>query len=147
MSEETPAVPANGEPFIVVGVDGSSCATRALEYAANWAACTGALLLVVCAYGVLPVEDSLIIPIDQIHDEAALVVREALERVNEIAPDVVAKGEIALGSPGPILVQESEGALALVVGTRGHGHIVGVLLGSVSEHVVHHASCTTIVVR
>jgi nucleotide-binding universal stress UspA family protein len=147
MSAEIPTVQAYGEPRIVVGVDGSSYAASALDYASYQAERMDALLLVVCAYGMLPVEDSLIIPINLIHDDAAIVVREAVERVGEMAPDVVAKGEIVLGSPGPTLVEESEGALALVVGTRGHEDIVGARLGSVSEYVVHYATCTTIVVR
>ena len=147
VSAFTPTVQAYGEPHIVVGVDGSSYATSALDYAAHQAERMGALLLVVCAYGMLPVGDSLIIPINLIHDEAAIVVREAVERVVEKAPDVVAKGELVLGSPGPTLVEESEEALALVVGTRGQGDIGGARLGSVSEYVVHHATCTTIVVH
>jgi nucleotide-binding universal stress UspA family protein len=45
------------------------------------------------------------------------------------------------------LVDRSQGAAALVVGTRGHNDFTGILLGSVSNHCVHHAACTVIVVR
>jgi nucleotide-binding universal stress UspA family protein len=107
----------------------------------------GALLVVACVYGVLAAGDALIIPFGVIHDDAAAIVQQALRRVGEIAPEVVAKGELVLGASGPSLVQVSDGATALVVGTRGHGPVVGTLLGSVSEYVVHHASCTTTVVR
>ena len=56
-------------------------------------------------------------------------------------------GETVLDFPGPALVGLSKGATALVVGTRGHHEQTSLLLGSVSEHVVHCATCTTIVVR
>jgi nucleotide-binding universal stress UspA family protein len=46
-----------------------------------------------------------------------------------------------------VLSHVSEGASALVVGTWGHGQIVGALLGLVSEYVVHHAHSSTTVVR
>jgi nucleotide-binding universal stress UspA family protein len=147
VNEESPRVPSVDERQIVVGVDGSSCAIRALAYAARQAVYTDAVLFVVCAYGMIPVEDSLMIPIGLIKDEATRVVREALDLAGEIAPEVVTKGECVLGSPGVILVAASEHASGLVVGTRGHGHLRDMLLGSVSEYVLHHAPCTTTVVR
>lgn len=147
MSQKDPPAQSNGELRVVVGVDGSPCAMRALDYAAHQADSTGALLDVVCVYGVLPAEDSLMIPFGVIHDDAAAIVRQCLDRVGEISPNVVAKGQLVMGAPGPSLVELSEGATALVVGTRGHGHLVGMLLGSVSEYVAHHAPCTTTIVR
>lgn len=135
------------EPRIVVGVDGSACATRALEFAAAEAAQTGAVLLVVCVYGMPPSESTLTFPIGLLEDAAELVLHEALEHVGEVAPGVIAKGELVLGSPRDVLVEMSRTATALVVGTRGHGSLTGLLLGSVSDYVVHHAACTTTVVR
>lgn len=146
-SDENQTVPPEREPRIVVGVDGSACATRALEYAAQEAAHTRALLLVVSVYGMPPSGTSLTLPIGILEDDAESVLRDALERVGEVTPEVVAKGEVVLGSPRHLLVDMSRAATALVVGTRGHGSITGMLLGSVSEYVLHHAACTTIVVR
>ncbi len=136
-----------GESRIVVGFDGSPCAILALEYAAHQAARTGALLHVVCAYDLLPAEDTVMLPMGLIEGSAAAAVAEALDRVDEIEPDVVTKGEHVFGAPGPVLVEIGEGARELVVGTRGRGHLRGMLLGSVSDYVAHHASCTTTVVR
>jgi nucleotide-binding universal stress UspA family protein len=45
------------------------------------------------------------------------------------------------------LVDASHGAFTLVVGARGLGRFKGALLGSVSQHLVHHASCSVLVVR
>lgn len=145
--DDNPTVARDGELRIVIGVDGSPCATRALAYAVGQAAHTNAALMVVCVYGMIPVEDALMIPIGLIKDEAAAVVRQALELATDIAPEVVTKGECVLGAPGPVLVAASEHASELVVGTRGHGHLHDLLLGSVSEYVLHHAPCTTTVVR
>jgi nucleotide-binding universal stress UspA family protein len=147
MNEEKLAVRSGPESRIVVGVDGSPSATRALEYAAHDAARTGALLLVVCVYGMPPSGTTLTFPIGLLEEDAEAVLRRALAHVGEITPEVVAKGDAVLGSPGRVLVEASETASALVVGTRGHGHFAGMLLGSVSEYVVHHATCTTTVVR
>ncbi|WP_414637776.1 universal stress protein [Actinomycetospora sp.] len=46
-----------------------------------------------------------------------------------------------------MLLTHAEGAEMLVVGSRGHGGFTGMLLGSVSQHVVAHASCPVVVVR
>jgi nucleotide-binding universal stress UspA family protein len=46
-----------------------------------------------------------------------------------------------------VLIDRSEGADLLVVGSRGLGGFVGMLLGSVSQHVANHADCTVVVVR
>ncbi len=62
------------------------------------------------------------------------------------AVDFVVKGESMLATPGPALDRMSEGSSALPVGTRGHRELTGFPVGSVSEHVLHHASRTTIVV-
>jgi nucleotide-binding universal stress UspA family protein len=50
------------------------------------------------------------------------------------------------GPPGEVLLSASEGADLLVVGSRGHGTIVGILLGSVSQHCAHHAHCPVVII-
>ena len=51
------------------------------------------------------------------------------------------------GSPARSLLDISKGADLLVLGSRGHGPFVGMLLGSVSEYCAAHATCPVVVVR
>lgn len=145
MTTEAPT--ASKDPRIVVGVDGSPCATRALEFAAHEAAQCGALLHVVCVFHELPVSGGIVLPMGISDESANAIVSIALRRAEELEPSIVTKGEALLAGPGPGLVEVSEGAIALVVGTRGHSQVSGFFVGSVSEYVFHHATCTTTVVR
>jgi nucleotide-binding universal stress UspA family protein len=51
------------------------------------------------------------------------------------------------GDPAAVLLRRSEGADMLVVGSRGHGGFNRLLIGSVSEKCVRHATCSVIVIR
>ena len=55
--------------------------------------------------------------------------------------------KVAYGHPAVVLVEESQHADLLVVGKRGHGAFIGMLLGSVSIHCVTNAACPVVVVR
>jgi nucleotide-binding universal stress UspA family protein len=126
----------DGELRVVVGVDGSECGTRALVFAAHEAALRGALLEVVSAYEETPYVMAW-----------PAIVDESLAQVQELEPQIVSKGEIRFGPAGNVLVDVSQGAALLVIGSRGRGQVASLLLGSVSEHCVHHAASPTTVVR
>jgi nucleotide-binding universal stress UspA family protein len=137
------------ERRIVVGVDGSESSARALKWAAEQAQLTGAVLEVVTtwewptSYGwgvVIPEGWS---PTD----DAQKVFDQAVGPVAEAHPEVTIRPTIVEGHPAPVLVEESQGADLLVVGSRGHGEFAGMLLGSVSEHCVTNAHCPVLVFR
>ena len=51
------------------------------------------------------------------------------------------------GHASTTLIEMSHEVSLLVVGCRGHGAVTGILVGSVSEHVVCHAGCPVVVIR
>ena len=122
----------------MVGVDGSACSNRAVEFAAR--------LHVVSAYHEAPVAAGLVVPRVLIHESAETIVSDAIRLAEDLEPTGTVKGETVLDTPGPALARLSKGATALVVGTRGHNEVAGVFLGSVSRYVQHHVTCTTMVV-
>jgi nucleotide-binding universal stress UspA family protein len=133
---------------IVVGVDGSECANLAVEFAAHEAARWGALLHIVGAYELAPDAGWVVVPLEPFEENAAASVRAAISRVFELEPDVVTKGETVHGVPGHVLVDVSKGASQLVIGSRGRGEVASLILGSVSEHCLHHVThCPVTIVR
>jgi len=74
------------------------------------------------------------------------LVSEMLAGHREEHPDVEVREELLRGRAGTVLSQESRDAQLLVVGRRGLGGFPGLLLGSVSSHVIHHAHCPVVVV-
>ena len=136
-------------PRIVVGYDGSSSSEGAVEWAARQAALTGSTLEVVVAWE-WPTTYGAAIELPEGFDPAAdaqEIAEAAGKLVAELHPDVPVQLSIRHGHPAPILVEASKGADLLVVGSRGHGAFVGMLLGSVSEHCVTNASCPVVVSR
>lgn len=130
---------------IVVGVDGSDGARRALEWAIDEAKLRDATLHLVHSWmftAPVPLPDGGIAPADfegaanAILDDACALVGDGVAVVREVANDNAAHA----------LVRCSEGADLVVVGARGLGGFKGLLLGSVSEQVVHHARCPIVVV-
>ena len=130
---------------IVVGVDGSEHARRALEWAIDEARLRGAELHLVHSWKFpppSPLPDGGIAPAD--FEGAANAI---LDDACSIVPDGVAiRREIANDNAAHALVRCSERADLVVVGARGLGGFTGLLLGSVSEQVVHHARCPVVVV-
>ena len=68
-------------------------------------------------------------------------------RVGEWHYLVASTFELLPGMPREVLEEISGQTELLVVGTRGLGAVMGVLLGSVSQHLVAHAACPVVVVR
>jgi len=79
--------------------------------------------------------------------DATTLLDQVLAPVRAAHPGIEIEGEVVEGHPAPVLVNESADADLLVVGSRGHGEFVGMLIGSVSEHCVSNAHCPVVVVR
>jgi nucleotide-binding universal stress UspA family protein len=138
---------------IVVGVDGSECAGAALEFAAAEAALRGARLRIVSAWevpsaiyggGFAPLDASVF---DGFRERGQAVADQAVATVVKLQPAVECEGVVLEGQPAAILLEQAADATLVVVGNRGLGGFKSLLLGSVSQQVVHHASCPVVVVR
>lgn len=135
---------------IVVGVDGSESSLAALRWAAVQAACTDARLTVVHAWqlpemgewvGANPFE----LERDAFEEQAQAVVQRTIDQAGDLG-DVEVDPATAMGPPARVLLRAAEDADLLVVGSRGRGGFMGLLLGSVSQHCVQHATCPVVVV-
>lgn len=139
---------------IVVGVDNSSDALRALEWALRIAGPLGAHVRAVHAYA----PPGVYFPYsthtaEEMHDtlekQARAEAEQALEEVlaSIQAPEgVTVEPAVIRDRPAEALLTEAREADMLVVGSRGHGGFAGLLLGSVSQQCVHHATCPVVVV-
>lgn len=131
---------------IVVGVDGSVHAVRALAFAAAEAKLRGSTLHVIHSWTFpppAPGSDGL--PHVDLQGAAELVLEEAIATLGD-EPGVEIQREIANELPAQALIRASEGAELLVVGSRGRGGFKGLLLGSVSQQCAHHARCPIVIV-
>ncbi len=87
------------------------------------------------------------VPFGPFEESASAIVSEAINRVQGLEPSIVTKGEIRQGRAQEVLVEASRDTSLLVVGSRGRRGVTSLILGSVSEHCVHHASCPVTVVH
>jgi nucleotide-binding universal stress UspA family protein len=144
MSSQRPT----GAGVVVVGVDGSQASKDALRWALGYARLAGASVHAVTAWQYPPSYAWAPAVLDQVdlEGDARRMLKETIEEVVTADGDVVVQSEVVQGSPGLVLVRAAANAEALVVGSGGHGALAGMLLGSVSEHCVHHATCPVVVV-
>ena len=138
---------------VIVGIDGSHHSSHALDWAMAEAALRGADLTVMT---VNPVTASYWSgqPAPVPGDE------HKVEEIRTAAQDAVSKAAAALGSqqprsvtvvavsgfPAKTLIDASDGADLLVVGSRGGGGFGSLFLGAISSQVVHHAKCPVVVI-
>lgn len=133
---------------IVVGVDGSESSRKALEWAVAEARLRKDNLTVLHAWSfVVPVPGPY--PASGVSPEALEQMAQALLDQSVAAVDATGvdiEKRLVAGGAADSLRNEAKGADLLVVGSRGHGGFAGLLLGSVSSQVTHHAPCPVVVV-
>jgi nucleotide-binding universal stress UspA family protein len=136
---------------IVVGVDGSDGSNRALTWAVTEARLRGALLTVVHAWhppyvaGGYPLVPAIYDV--EIHEKAAQQLLDvAVDAIDTTGLTAGVAGQLFEGGAANALLAASKDADLVVVGARGVGGFLGLLIGSVSMQVTHHASCAVVVV-
>ncbi|MFB9660174.1 universal stress protein [Glycomyces mayteni] len=134
---------------VVVGVDGSEPARRALEWAMEYAERIGAPVLAVQAWQVpfTSGAEGMVLSAAEYAAAARQDLEKAVDEVARERPGVYITMLAVEGNSGRTLVERSEHAALLVVGNRGHGALVGAIIGSVGKYCVTHARCPVVVVR
>jgi nucleotide-binding universal stress UspA family protein len=133
---------------IVVGVDGSEPSRRALSWAAHQARLTGASLHAVIAWGYPTLYGwGPEYPYVDFAEIAGKTLEQAVADVVRPGEEIDVRQSVLVGHPAAALIDVSRDAQLLVVGSRGHGGVVGALLGSVSQYCAHHAHCPVVIVR
>lgn len=137
---------------VVVGYDGSPSGEVAIAWALGEAAATDREVVLLHAIvppvttgglgvGLPPGIDLLEALESQARDQLSVVTARFAEG------PVAVRAEVAIGAPSGVLLEASETAALLVVGSRGHGGFRGLLLGSVGGQVAAHAACPVAVLR
>ena len=136
---------------VVVGVDGSEESLQAVEWAAMEAARHAAPLRIVSAPAAMPrirayhaSAESVVVALRGISERA---LETALARAEKVAPGRPAATALLSGSPARAVVASATDAAMLVVGARGAGGFIAMILGSVSRYAATRAACPVVVVR
>ena len=146
--------PAPADPClrpVVVGVDGSPTSMSAVDLAFDQASRLGLPLVAVHGWELPslfgPVPPWLPEEVEEIRMAEKAVTSESLAGHTERYPDVDVTVVVRRGGPAQVILSAAEGAELVVVGSRGLGGFRGLLLGSVSQAVLHHATSPVVVVR
>lgn len=135
---------------VLLATDGSPDAEQALAYARDLALRDGAQVFVVHAFEPIPgyLGDTRQEKVATRHVSAGQeIAQKAAERLKEAGVDVII--EVLQGPPAPAILKVADvrGCDLIVMGSRGHGTLASLLLGSVSHRVLAHARAPVLVVR
>ncbi|MGD0605215.1 MAG: universal stress protein [Streptosporangiaceae bacterium] len=140
-------------PRIVVGVDGSPSSRAALRWAVRQAKLMDATVDAVIAWQIPVVLQSYGWAPIYVEEEGSFQ-EDARKRLDALIGDAVEQADsqrvnslVIKGHAAEALLEAADGADLLVVGSSGRGGFTQALLGSVSQHCVHHAPCPVLVMR
>jgi nucleotide-binding universal stress UspA family protein len=135
--EPVPGTPDDAP--VVVGVDGSPASAAAVDLAFAEADAAGTAVVGVA------VRDPADYAWGEFREDTGLLLAEQLAGHRRRYPDTEVRQEILTGRPAAMLASASRYARCLVVGSRGRGGFLGLLLGSTSRGLVHHTDCPLLV--
>jgi nucleotide-binding universal stress UspA family protein len=81
---------------------------------------------------------------DDMTASAERLLAEVLQKVDSSGVTITSR--VVRGAPATALIAAAKDADLLVIGRRGHGGFMGLLLGSVAQQVAHHAPCPVVLV-
>jgi nucleotide-binding universal stress UspA family protein len=142
---------ASGQRRLVVGVDESPGGRRALRYAADRADREGATLTAAHAWALFgvprpPAEPGIVPPLAEFEASAGKLLSDIVQ--SELGPRAATvELRVVQDAPARALLALAHDFDELIVGARGAGGFVGLLLGSTTTQLVTHAACPVTVVR
>jgi nucleotide-binding universal stress UspA family protein len=145
--DSAPSAPTRSNLPVVLGVDGSSASELATEIAFDEASRRGVDLVALHAYRDADLPQVLNVQWSGDNPIPPQALADRLTSWLERYPDVTIHPRIVCDNPARHLLDESESAQLVVVGSRGRGGFAGMLLGSVSTAVAHAANVPVIVAR
>jgi nucleotide-binding universal stress UspA family protein len=138
---------------VVVGVDSSDGAKRALAFALEEARLRKTALRVVHVWSFPAIAGSGVtftpsagFDFEQPRGDAERRLNSVLDEVVGANPGVAIERQLVEGRVTRVLVEKAQGADLLVVGSRGHRGLTGLLLGSIGQQCVQHAPCPVAIV-
>ncbi|MBM2616324.1 universal stress protein [Actinoplanes sp. LDG1-06] len=145
-----PVVVVRGRPDahgpVVAGIDESASSHAVLAFAFDHAAAHGQKLRVIRAWPpVVGMWDATPFSAGRVRAGARRSFDELVAGWREKYPQVHVVTHAVVEHPAAMLTDESRTAGLLVVGTHGRGSLRGLLLGSVSQHLLRHATCPVVV--
>ena len=145
--DENPLMPHPSQAPVLVGIDGSPASESATAIAFDEASRRGVELVALHAWSDTEVFEFPGLDRSAIKSAAEEPLAERLAGWQERYPDVKVHRIVVCDRPAHQLVEQSESAQLVVVGSHGRGGFAGMLLGSVSTAVVHSARIPVIVAR
>jgi nucleotide-binding universal stress UspA family protein len=136
---------------VVVGVDGSPASEAAIAFAFEQASRRGRRLVAVHTWDEVfldpELNDRVSLDTNILEERERELLAQRLAGWSEKYPDVGVTRVVTRGRPVRALLETGQDAVLIVVGSRGLGGYQGMLLGSTSQALVHHAPCPVVVVR
>jgi nucleotide-binding universal stress UspA family protein len=138
---------------VVVGVDASPTSEAALAWAYEEASSRGVDLVAVHAWTEFASDNAyayarqFVVDWDTVQTRQEMDLAERLAGYGEKYPDVTVHRVVEGGRAAELLLHHARGAQLLVVGSRGHAELGGLVLGSTSRALILHAPCPVLVVR
>ncbi len=145
--DEAPILLGPSQLPVLVGIDGSPASELATAIAFDEASFRGVDLVALHAWTDSDISRVLSMEWSALQSRAAEILAERLAGWQERYPDVTVHRRLVFDRPARHLLDESESAQLVVVGSHGRGGFAGMLLGSVSTAVVHAARIPVIVAR
>ncbi|WP_156685543.1 universal stress protein [Mycobacterium sp. Marseille-P9652] len=145
--DEDPLMPHPMQAPVLVGIDGSPASELATAIAFDEASRRGVELTALHAWSDVEALELPGLDWAAVKSQAELSLSERLAGWQERYPDVTVHRLVVCDQPARQLIEKSEASQLTVVGSHGRGGVSGMLLGSVSNAVVHSVRMPVIVAR